>query len=184
MESNPYLPPKLTRGNQDESDVSDVALNSNQRLENLCRHTETSHPSCKWEADISAVDTYYSGLVPDVLLAVLHRSALRCRPKVLAPHLRALCTLLLPHDRAGHSCQREKRSFSCTSEWFALQSKQVNAIPCNYKLHFGLLTLLSPPHHTTQCLPHHTTTRQLEAEKPLLAESHVWDSELQPLCSQ
>lgn len=134
MESNPYLPPKLTRGNPDESDVSE-ALNSNQRLKNLRRHTETSHPSCKWEADVSAVDTYYSGLVPDVLLAVLHRSALRCRPKALAPHLRALRAVLLPHDRAGHSCRREKRWFSCTSERFALPSEQVDAIPPHYKLH-------------------------------------------------
>lgn len=94
---------------------------------------ETSHPSCKWE-EISAVDTYYSRLVPDILLAVFHRSTLRCCPKALTPDLRTLCTVLLPHNRVGHSCQRKNCSFSCTLEWFALQSKQVNAIPCNYRL--------------------------------------------------
>lgn len=36
---------------------------------------ETSYLNYRWE-EVSVVDTYYSRLVPDILLAVFHRSAL------------------------------------------------------------------------------------------------------------
>jgi len=105
----------------------------------------------RWE-EVSVVDTYYSRLVPDILLAVFHCSTLRCCPNTLTPYLRTLHTVLLPQNRACHSCQRKKlfiqRICFTVAHLNDFHSKATRLMPycitTTFPLcHLGLLTFLS-----------------------------------------
>lgn len=100
-ESNLYLAPKLRH-----SQMWHLAL----IRDDFISVWKAANLSSVWE-EASVADTYYGRLVPDVLLAVFESPALRCRPHALAPHLRTLHALLLPHHRAGRSCQRKDPPF-------------------------------------------------------------------------
>lgn len=137
-ESNLYLAPKLRHSQMWHLNAIRDNFISIWKPANLTSVRE----------EISVADTYYSRLVPDVLLAVFERSALRRRPHALAPHLWTFHTLLLPHHRARNSCQRKNPSLT-VAHLNGFDSKasglMLHGTTTTFSLgHLGLLTVELP----------------------------------------
>lgn len=152
-------------------------------MKSLNQHMETSYLNYRWE-EVSVVDTYYSRLVPDILLAVFHRSALRCCPNTLTPYLRTLHAVLLPRNRACHSCQK-KNSFIVAhlNDFHSRASRLMlyGVTTTSPVHHLGLLTFLSTFQSTnfwpeTQEWVPNTDYTAKELRKTITAELLYWST--------